>query len=403
MRKVRAHRPDVAVIDIRMPPDAHRRGPAGGARDPRRSCPGRRRARALPVRRGALRGAAARRRRRGRRLPAQGPRRRRRPRSSTRSAAWPTAAPRSTPRSSSHMLAGRSARRPARRAHAARARGARADGRGAVQRAIARPARRHRARGRAARHRASSRSSACRPTAGTTAACSRCCSTCRAAAVLDGRVPGGESRPHGRHRRRAAPLLRPAAPARPDLPAGHARRPPERDPARVREVGQRDRPALPLPRGSRRAEEGGARQLRASGRGCRSGSTSRRSTTRRTPRCGSRFAGRRLVVLHRPRGARPAGDPADDELRLGPDRRPTAARPRCTRSATRWGSRTSTRTRSRGSSGTSRRSTTSSPGRRTSGRATRRSTTCCASSAGPRSRAPSGTRTRSWSTTSRPG
>ena len=41
-----AHRPDVAVIDIRMPPDAHRRGPAGGHSDPRQSAR-RRRARAL--------------------------------------------------------------------------------------------------------------------------------------------------------------------------------------------------------------------------------------------------------------------------------------------------------------------------------------------------------------------
>ena len=37
LRKVRAHRPDVAVVDIRMPPAPPRRGPAGGAGDPRRA------------------------------------------------------------------------------------------------------------------------------------------------------------------------------------------------------------------------------------------------------------------------------------------------------------------------------------------------------------------------------
>ena len=37
LRKVGAHRPDVAVVDIRMPPDQHRRRPARRARDPRRA------------------------------------------------------------------------------------------------------------------------------------------------------------------------------------------------------------------------------------------------------------------------------------------------------------------------------------------------------------------------------
>ena len=55
--------------------DAHRRGPAGGAGDPR-AHPERRRARALPARRRRPGHEAAGRRRRGRRLPAQGPRRR---------------------------------------------------------------------------------------------------------------------------------------------------------------------------------------------------------------------------------------------------------------------------------------------------------------------------------------
>ena len=34
LRAVEAHDPDVAIVDIRMPPGAERRGPAGGARDP---------------------------------------------------------------------------------------------------------------------------------------------------------------------------------------------------------------------------------------------------------------------------------------------------------------------------------------------------------------------------------
>ena len=39
LRKVRAHKPDVAVVDIRMPPDPHRRGPAGGQGRSAPSCP----------------------------------------------------------------------------------------------------------------------------------------------------------------------------------------------------------------------------------------------------------------------------------------------------------------------------------------------------------------------------
>ena len=33
--KVRSYSPDVAIVDIRLPPTHQRRGPAGGARDPR--------------------------------------------------------------------------------------------------------------------------------------------------------------------------------------------------------------------------------------------------------------------------------------------------------------------------------------------------------------------------------
>ena len=120
MRKVNAHKPDVAVVDIRMPPDQHRRRPARRARDPRRA-PRHRRARALPVRRGGLRARAGRRRRRRRRLPAQGPRGRRRALRRRRSSAWPRAARRSTPRwwpSSSAARAARTRSRSSRRASA---------------------------------------------------------------------------------------------------------------------------------------------------------------------------------------------------------------------------------------------------------------------------------------------
>ena len=35
LRKVAAHRPDVAIVDVQMPPDHDRRRPARGDRDPR--------------------------------------------------------------------------------------------------------------------------------------------------------------------------------------------------------------------------------------------------------------------------------------------------------------------------------------------------------------------------------
>ena len=61
LRKVRAHKPDVAVVDVRMPP-THTDEGLRAAREIRAELPGDRRARALPVRRGALRARAARRR-----------------------------------------------------------------------------------------------------------------------------------------------------------------------------------------------------------------------------------------------------------------------------------------------------------------------------------------------------
>ena len=84
--------------------DAHRRGPACGARHPR-ALSRHRRARALAVRRGGIRHRAPR-ARRGRRLPAQGSRRRHRPVRRPRSSASPRAARRSTRRSSASWSAG---------------------------------------------------------------------------------------------------------------------------------------------------------------------------------------------------------------------------------------------------------------------------------------------------------
>ena len=60
LRKVRAHRPDVAVVDIRMPPRARRRGPAARRGSIRARAARGRGPDALAVRRGALRHRAAR-------------------------------------------------------------------------------------------------------------------------------------------------------------------------------------------------------------------------------------------------------------------------------------------------------------------------------------------------------
>ena len=98
LRKVRAHKPDVAIVDIRMPPDNTDEG-LRAAQAIRAELPGRRRARALAVRRGALRGELLGRRHRGRRLPAQGPRRRGRALRRGGAARRRTAARCSTPRS----------------------------------------------------------------------------------------------------------------------------------------------------------------------------------------------------------------------------------------------------------------------------------------------------------------
>ena len=98
------HRPDVAVVDVRLPPAfrdeglraAHRRRAAAA----RAAGPG-----AVPVRRRGVRRRAARRRRRRRRLPAQGPGRPGGASSSTHCTGSPPAAPRWTPRWSPQLLA----------------------------------------------------------------------------------------------------------------------------------------------------------------------------------------------------------------------------------------------------------------------------------------------------------
>ena len=99
LRKVGAHKPDVAVVDVRMPP-THTDEGLRAAHAIRSEHPGHGRARALAVRRGGLRARAAVAVDREHRLPAQGPRRRRRLVHRRRAARRRAAARRSTPRSS---------------------------------------------------------------------------------------------------------------------------------------------------------------------------------------------------------------------------------------------------------------------------------------------------------------
>ena len=150
-RKVGAHKPDVAVVDIQMPPTRTDDG-LRAAIHIRSAAPVHARARALPVRRGALRDRPDRRVRRGRRLPAQGPRRR--PRRVRRGGA---------PRRRGRLRARPRGRHPHARPHPrgrpgggaqpARARRARADGPGPLQPRDRREAVDHRERRREARHR----------------------------------------------------------------------------------------------------------------------------------------------------------------------------------------------------------------------------------------------------------
>ncbi len=152
LRKVRAHKPDVAVVDVRMPPDPHRRGAARRPRDPRRAARRSASSSSPSTSRSPTRASCWPRAPRGSATCSRtgSPTSRRSP---TRCAGSAPAARRSTPRSSPQMLGRAPPRRPARRAHPARARGPGADGRGPLQRRDRRRAGRHRTRGREARDR----------------------------------------------------------------------------------------------------------------------------------------------------------------------------------------------------------------------------------------------------------
>ena len=97
--KVRSYAPDVAIVDIRLPPTHNDEG-LRAALEIRAQPPVGRRARALPVRRARAGDEAARRLGRGRRLPAEGPDQRRR-RVRRRGAAGRRRAARRSTRSSS--------------------------------------------------------------------------------------------------------------------------------------------------------------------------------------------------------------------------------------------------------------------------------------------------------------
>ena len=124
LRKVGAHKPDVAVVDVRMPPTHTDEGLRAARRDPRRATPGP----ACSCSRQYVEEAYAlellARQRRGRRLPAQGPRRRRRPLRRRRA---PRRRGRLGARSRGRLAAARPPppRRPAGELTPARARGAR--------------------------------------------------------------------------------------------------------------------------------------------------------------------------------------------------------------------------------------------------------------------------------------
>ena len=130
LRKVRAHKPDVAIVDIRMPPDNADEGLRAALDDPRASC----RTSACSCSRSTSRSATS------MQLLDDGAEgvgyllkdrdRRRRPRSSTRSAASPTGGSALDPEVVAQMLGRRARDGPLDSLTAARARGARADGRG---------------------------------------------------------------------------------------------------------------------------------------------------------------------------------------------------------------------------------------------------------------------------------
>ena len=105
LRKALAHRPDIAIVDVQMPP---RGGDDGlvAAIELRRRSPSIGVLVLSQFYEESLRAGSHRRQRRGRGLPPEGAGRRRRRRSSARSSAWPPGEPPWTPRSSSGCSAG---------------------------------------------------------------------------------------------------------------------------------------------------------------------------------------------------------------------------------------------------------------------------------------------------------
>ena len=173
-RAVERHQPDLAVVDVRMPPTHTDDGLRAALADPR-AVAADRHPRAVAVRRGALRHRAARRRHAGDRLPAEGPHRRRR-RVPRRRAAGRRRRHRARPRGRRPAARPSPPHGPARAADAARARGAGADGRGPHQPGHRPCARRSATRRSRSTSATSSRSSTCRRPTTTTAGCWPSCS-----------------------------------------------------------------------------------------------------------------------------------------------------------------------------------------------------------------------------------
>ena len=150
LRKVAAHKPDVAIVDVQMPPDNTDDG-LRAAMQIRATQPDVGVLVLSPVRRGALRGRPDRRQRRGRRLPAQGPRDRLQRRSPTPSGASAAGGSVLDPTVVAHML-GRRRRDDPLDALTPREREVlEYDGRGPLEQGHRRGARRHPARRREAR------------------------------------------------------------------------------------------------------------------------------------------------------------------------------------------------------------------------------------------------------------
>ena len=189
--KVRSYSPDVAIVDIRLPPTHNDEGLRAALEI--RAAPSRGgRARAVAVRRAGAGDEAARRLGRGRGLPAQGPHQRRQG-VHRRGAARRGRRLGDRPDHRLDPPVQAAERRSARRADAARARGARADGRGPLQPGDRGQARDHAPRRREVRLQHLRQARPARRAAATRAACWPCCSTCapesRAAQTPETRPP----------------------------------------------------------------------------------------------------------------------------------------------------------------------------------------------------------------------